>query len=891
MAVERTYAGGGWESTHVDAFERPVKQEAMLGVDATKTMVRTRYDAAGRVSQRSVPAESGTAVGDGWEIYEYDAMGRNTRIQRPGPTPKAEVTWAYPDLFTVVETNEVGKQITRVFSPDRLPVSASVQVGTTTEVTTFGYAPFGNIDWIQDPAGNAITMKYDALGRRIFLDDPNTGEVHEAYNAFGDLREQIDAMANPRTFTHDRLGRVLSRTTEDGTDNFVYDIGLGNLGRPHMAHSADGVTIAYHHDALGRAIGRTYTYGGEQFSVDYTYDIYGRPRSTTYPITASGYQLTTQRNYNPTTGRLASITDGTGTLWAASERGVAGRVSRASLGSDITVESTYEPERQWLKSRIVKDDVLGVAVTRLNLNYTYYDNGQVETRNGAGVSETYTYDGRGRVDSWSRAHNGVTRTWGYAFDGAGNLEQVGMTATGGSIPPTLEVLTYPPATSARPHAVQSKGPYTYTYDADGRLEERKHQGTIDRAFEYNSHNLVKAGWSNGVTFTVAHDAHGQRFRKDSTIETTYIAGIYERRRDGTAESHRHLVPLEGGAMAVVTLQPNQALETRYLVTDDTGTPHIVLNEDGTTDEELFYEPYGSRLEADGDPLPTAPAEMSYGLTGHEYDDEIGLINMGGRIYDPDLRRFLTPDPFVSGPFDARGLDRYGYVDGDPANRIDPTGFKGENSSEGGWGHDADGTLHFCVGTPCSGSGDPVGAGANPGAQNGNVATGVAAGGDNADPNIGQGDTGGQYVDDGFSHVLRGLETAQNVALGVAGTALAIAAIVPAVEAATVWAASNMGAAGVGASGAAAAARRYGTAALKVGKGLLRSGSRMASRAASSVGSKVSGWARSWSGTFQRLAGDDVGSIGARARCRVELGRRIDRRGGAVCFADGPHARQ
>jgi len=267
MAVERTSLAGGWESAHVDAFARPVKHEALLGTGATKTMVRTRYDAAGRTWKRSVPTISGASVGDGWESYVYDSMGRPKRIVRPGPAPYRQVSWQYPDLFTVVETNEVGNQITRVFSPDRMPVSASVQVGSETEVTAFGYAPFGDIDRIEDPAGNVTSMKFDPLGRRTLLDDPNTGEVHEAYNAFGELREQVDAIGNLRTFAYDRLGRMLTRSTEDGTDLYVYDVGTGILGRPHMSHSADGVTIAYHHDSIGRPVGRTYTMGFEQFSL------------------------------------------------------------------------------------------------------------------------------------------------------------------------------------------------------------------------------------------------------------------------------------------------------------------------------------------------------------------------------------------------------------------------------------------------------------------------------------------------------------------------------------------------------------------------------------------------------------------------------------------------
>jgi RHS repeat-associated protein len=35
-----------------------------------------------------------------------------------------------------------------------------------------------------------------------------------------------------------------------------------------------------------------------------------------------------------------------------------------------------------------------------------------------------------------------------------------------------------------------------------------------------------------------------------------------------------------------------------------------------------------------------------GFTGHEHDTALGLVNMRGRIHDPDTGRFTTPDPFV-----------------------------------------------------------------------------------------------------------------------------------------------------------------------------------------------------------------------------------------------------
>jgi RHS repeat-associated protein len=58
------------------------------------------------------------------------------------------------------------------------------------------------------------------------------------------------------------------------------------------------------------------------------------------------------------------------------------------------------------------------------------------------------------------------------------------------------------------------------------------------------------------------------------------------------------------------------------------------------------------------------------------DDDLGLVNLTGRIYDPAQRRFLSPDPFVPRPLNAQSYNRYSYVYNDPLNRIDPSGFTG-----------------------------------------------------------------------------------------------------------------------------------------------------------------------------------------------------------------------
>src|SRR5262249_14545431 len=74
------------------------------------------------------------------------------------------------------------------------------------------------------------------------------------------------------------------------------------------------------------------------------------------------------------------------------------------------------------------------------------------------------------------------------------------------------------------------------------------------------------------------------------------------------------------------------------------------------------------------PPMAEPPSTRIGFTGHEIEDDLGLINMKGRLYDPRMARFLTPDPFVTAPRLGTGYDRYAYVRNNPLRLRDPNGF-------------------------------------------------------------------------------------------------------------------------------------------------------------------------------------------------------------------------
>lgn len=55
-------------------------------------------------------------------------------------------------------------------------------------------------------------------------------------------------------------------------------------------------------------------------------------------------------------------------------------------------------------------------------------------------------------------------------------------------------------------------------------------------------------------------------------------------------------------------------------------------------------------------------------------DDLGLIHMNGRIYDPKIGRFLSADPHIQSPINLQSYNRYSYVLNNPLKYTDPTGY-------------------------------------------------------------------------------------------------------------------------------------------------------------------------------------------------------------------------
>ena len=62
-----------------------------------------------------------------------------------------------------------------------------------------------------------------------------------------------------------------------------------------------------------------------------------------------------------------------------------------------------------------------------------------------------------------------------------------------------------------------------------------------------------------------------------------------------------------------------------------------------------------------------------GYCGHEMLNDFDVVNMNGRLYDPVLGRFFSPDNYVQMPDNSQNFNRYSYCLNNPLKYTDPSG--------------------------------------------------------------------------------------------------------------------------------------------------------------------------------------------------------------------------
>ena len=682
--------GGRSELTAFDRFGQPVRQEWET-FDGTRAAIDTTYNALGLVESVSRPYRSGETPRH--TRFDYDAIGRLVAQTNPDGTvarttygPWRSTSFDETGNARELEEDELGRLVRSTEFYTRAPPGDVGPIPTGRRLTTtYRYGPFSTLEDVIDPKGHRTHLEHDVLGRRFSVTTPDTGTSARVLDAFGLPKQARDASGRVTAFAFDPLGRLRTSTDSAGVSSFVWDVAPGaGIGRLASTSSADGVDRSFAYDNFGR-LGQTSTsVAGEQLSVSRTYDAYGRLETLGYPLVGQ-IPFILKYGYTPT-GDLRSVDklNSGKQYWRALETNAAGQLTSEQYGNGVSSSSFFDDN-----GRLRRQTTVRANTPLRELEYDYYPNGSLKARRDRVLasSETFAYDGLSRLRKWSVAQPGNTSSLRYHYDDLGNLR--GKTVLSGK--GQSESFTYGER-GAGPHAVTGSPAGAYDYRQNGN----QHKGP-GRSVTYTSANLPKVLRTPSSVTTFLYDASDVRVlkRDDAGNQTISVDGVYEERRAPGKRVHVMSIAVAGTLVAQERWAEQAGVlkkQLSYLHVDGLGSTEAATSASGSVTARMKYEPFGQRriptnLSA---PLTKPPKNVRVGFGGHSHDDELALIDMGGRIYDPSTGRFLTADPFVPDALSGQSFNRYSFARNNPLTRVDLNGFSDEPGVEqdysggGGW---------------------------------------------------------------------------------------------------------------------------------------------------------------------------------------------------------------
>jgi RHS repeat-associated protein len=683
--IVTTTSDGRTSQTITDGLGRTIAA-TYTGFDGQVSSTATGFDLLGRLASQTRPYQGN--VPSGSVGYDYDSLDRQVKTTLPdGGAETATYSGNTTKSFDAAgnETDTTVDADGRVITRTEINIKPAVSITPIT--TSYEYAPFDLLSKVQDDQGNVTSFDYDVLGRRTQVHEPDRGVTTDTYFATGEVHTETHiGTGNSSTYAYDDLGRKVSTVNEDGATTFAWDSSANGIGQLAYAISPDAIRTNFRYDNVGRAASVDYvdqTDNNTTYTIDRHYTSTGRLDSMSYPD-ASGsarFSLGYVFNNHGFLETINRVTPGQNPIpvWKVTARYADLSLDTGVLGSNgqIGLKHAVDPKT----GRITGIAAAAGGQSLLNLGYTYNSAGLVASRTeqdtSADRSEVYKYDSVGRLFRWDLTNgNGPTTSTGYDYDSIGNLKMI--TRNGGMV----DERTFGDPNGTQPHALTSRDATTgggpleaYHYDKQGRLTQTEAEdSSITRETSYTSADLPKTLTKGGQTWTFAYDAFGQRVKKSGPDGTTFsVPGMYERRTVGNKVAFVYYVQGTDGPVAQV-VSDGLGTTTEYQVTDQLGSIGAVVSESGAVRHSLFYDPFGARINADGTAVTGDTGTTRKGFTGQEHDDDVGLINMKGRVYDPVLQRFLTGDPVVGNALSSQSWNSYSYVLNSPLNYTDPTGY-------------------------------------------------------------------------------------------------------------------------------------------------------------------------------------------------------------------------
>ncbi|SDS71970.1 RHS repeat-associated core domain-containing protein [Pseudomonas trivialis] len=585
---------------------------------------RYRYDDLGREVARE--DEHGALT-----QYQWDSVGRLVRLVLPGGACREYSYNAYGKI--TAERDERG-HVTRYEYADGLHV----------------------ISRRLNADGTQVQYRYDNVRLLLTEIENEVGETYRlAYHPNGLIQQEIGFDGQRTAYVYDLNGH-LQEKTEHGDDG-------------------SQLVTRYARDHAGRLVRKTLPDGNK---VDYTYDRQGNLLSVEDGHWALAYEYDRQN-------RLTAEHQGWGTLRYGYD--ACGQLQRLRLPDNNRVTFNHD-----------KGGHLGtVELNGEVLTSHLFKAGQEQQRQQGQLLSHYHYDDQHRLHAHAitQQHQNLYRRQ-YDYDKSGNLARILDTRKGehhyaydplhrltraDHSQDLQERFGHNPAGNLLMHdrpgpdivagnRLLIQGDRHYDHDAFGNLiRKRRGKGhALVTEYRYDcQHRLIAVKKPNGQTARYRYDPFGRRISKTvDGITTEFFWQGDKLIAEHHADRHRSYLyePDSFRPLALLEGFGPGATKPYHYQLDHLGTPQELTAADGEIVWSAHYRAYGqiSRLDV-------GKIDNPLRFQGQYFDQESGLHYNRHRYYNPDVGRYLTPDPVKL----AGGINAYQYVP-NPTGWVDPLGL-------------------------------------------------------------------------------------------------------------------------------------------------------------------------------------------------------------------------
>ncbi len=679
--------------TQTRVYDNWGRLKSVTAPDGTQTVIKTGW---GNSDEQKYYVLT-QITGKPWTLTWYDATGKETETITYGPTNlliSKKTKYNSLGLVSSVES-QIGLLKSTTTNSYNAQGRLSATVLSSGSVIDYSY---GNRTVSKTTDGKTVTQTTDAWGNKLSSLDPAGGEVKYTYSSNG-KPVSVESNGTAIAFTYDASGNKISMVDPDaGTMTYTYAAD----GTLLTQTDAKGVTTAYSRDALGRidratigdyVVENTYGTSGNSNmrllkssmggnSVEYTYDQFGRITSESRTL-ANGTNCTFSFEYGAD-NRLSKTVfpgglnvtyeyDESGFLKGTKADGKSiykledftGLVSKSIFEENIRYIRTlndkgFEKQRElWL---VGGTESAPLSITEIDtveenepsnsnddnlldgIKFEYNSmNGNLVSRTREGAAkETYGYDDLDRLTSVEK-DSSVQMNIEYSLNG--------------NISAKTGLGSYTYNSGFKPHAVtgvENTGmlipseTLVTSFNDLGRIQHISREETgLEMDFGYGP-DMQR--WYSSLT------------QNGDTVRNVLYARNYEKvTENGITREYYYL---DGNTVIV---KQNGAFTPYHAFSDNIGSILALYDKDGNKVFDAEYDAWGKQTVHLND------IGLIRGYTGHEMLNEFGIINMNGRLYDPILGRFFSPDPYVQLPDFTQNFNRYSYCLNNPLKYTEPTG--------------------------------------------------------------------------------------------------------------------------------------------------------------------------------------------------------------------------